>query len=419
MGRTRTASPVEAIDLPLAVTLAAGRRRRRRCSPAATPPDPLGALAAAAGEPDAERWWDDLVEHRGDGEPAFDAVAEAMAAVRAGTVPSASRGAARGAHAPAIRAAVNDGHATVAVVCGAWHVPALDTAVTTAAADAATLRGLPEGQGRRSAGCRGRTAGSPRPPATAPACAARAGTTTCSAIPAPTASPGSSSTPPTLLRGARHAGVARPPDRRVPRWPTRWRRCAAGPRPGLAEVLDAADAVLGGLPLVRRRARRRRRHRRGARRRAAGAAGPRPRRRASGAARLSRTPTPRVVELDLRTPNGLRRSHLLHRLVALGVAVGRARGGARLERHVPRDVAAGVGARAVGAPRRARRPRHHRRAGGDHAGSSSGPPAPTRLARRRRPPSSWRCSADLPTRVGPAVAGSRRAGRPRPRRRPS
>ena len=50
------------------------------------PPDPLAALAAAAGEPDPERWWEDIVEHRGDGEPVFDAVGEAMAAVRAGTV---------------------------------------------------------------------------------------------------------------------------------------------------------------------------------------------------------------------------------------------------------------------------------------------------------------------------------------------
>ena len=49
------------------------------------PVDPLGDLAAVAGEPDAERWWEDLVEHRGDGEPVFDAVGEAMAAVREGT----------------------------------------------------------------------------------------------------------------------------------------------------------------------------------------------------------------------------------------------------------------------------------------------------------------------------------------------
>ena len=52
------------------------------------PPDPLGELAAAAGDPDPERWWEDVIEHRGDGAPAFDAVADAMAAARDGFVPS-------------------------------------------------------------------------------------------------------------------------------------------------------------------------------------------------------------------------------------------------------------------------------------------------------------------------------------------
>ena len=135
---------VEAIDLPLAVSLA----HDDRAEPAllrgeAPPPDPLGALAAAAGEPDAERWWEDLVEHRGDGESVFDAVGEAMAAVRAGTVTDRFD-ARREAHMRRrIRAALA-GDRVVAVVCGAWHVPALDPALTSAAADTATLRGRPK-----------------------------------------------------------------------------------------------------------------------------------------------------------------------------------------------------------------------------------------------------------------------------------
>ena len=92
------------------------------------PPDPLGDLAAAAGEPDAERWWEDLVEHRGDGEPVFDAVAEAMAATRTGTWTS-PQDELREAHMRRrIRSALA-AHATVAVVCGAWHVPALRSGV--------------------------------------------------------------------------------------------------------------------------------------------------------------------------------------------------------------------------------------------------------------------------------------------------
>ncbi len=86
---------VRAIDLPFSVTLAGGRAET--LFGAEAPPDPLGALAAAAGDPDPERWWEDVIEHRGDGTPAFAAVAEAMAAVREGWEPS-PREAQREAH---------------------------------------------------------------------------------------------------------------------------------------------------------------------------------------------------------------------------------------------------------------------------------------------------------------------------------
>src|SRR5262245_43684345 len=49
--------PVNAIDLPLANVLAGGRADDGMVADG-EPPDPIGALAAAAGEPDAERWWD-------------------------------------------------------------------------------------------------------------------------------------------------------------------------------------------------------------------------------------------------------------------------------------------------------------------------------------------------------------------------
>ena len=88
--------------------------------------DPIGALASAIGEPDAERWWEDVVEHRGDGAPAFAAIATAMGAVRSGHVGSTAE-AVREAHMrAAIRKALTPGRGPIAVVCGAWHVPALD-----------------------------------------------------------------------------------------------------------------------------------------------------------------------------------------------------------------------------------------------------------------------------------------------------
>src|SRR5690606_10451494 len=48
--------------------------------------DPLGELARAAGYDDAERWWEDAVEHRGGGKgdpfAPFTALEEAMTALR-------------------------------------------------------------------------------------------------------------------------------------------------------------------------------------------------------------------------------------------------------------------------------------------------------------------------------------------------
>ncbi|WP_027171104.1 DUF5682 family protein [Methylobacterium sp. 10] len=113
--------------------------------------DPLGELAALAGFPDGERWWDALVESRaGEDGDVFDAIAEAMAALRedAGADPEeASREEAREAHMRStIRKAGKEGFARIAVVCGAWHAPALarHDAKGQVGLDAATLKGLPK-----------------------------------------------------------------------------------------------------------------------------------------------------------------------------------------------------------------------------------------------------------------------------------
>ncbi|WP_336695219.1 DUF5682 family protein [Delftia acidovorans] len=112
--------------------------------------DPLDLLAEAAGYPDGESWWNRMVEERGDGATLFEGIAEAMTVVRA-ELPNEVRGA-RHAQREALREAwmrqcmreaVKAGHQRIAVVCGAWHVPALQAQVT-AKADAATLKGLPK-----------------------------------------------------------------------------------------------------------------------------------------------------------------------------------------------------------------------------------------------------------------------------------
>jgi hypothetical protein len=320
--------PVRAIDLPLAVTLAgtlagvADELFDGSVDPATAPPaDPLGALAAAAGEPDPERWWDDMVEHRGDGVPAFHAVAEAMSAVREGTVATHSETRREAHMRRAIRAATSElgAEATIVVVCGAWHVPALQPGTSTAAADARTLRGLPRTKvavswvpwtHQRLAASGGYGAGV-RSPGWYHHVFEHPG------------SDGVARFFVSVAQVLREAGLPASPDHLVSA--TRLADTLAAlrgrPRPGLDEVLDAADTVMGGVPLVRRRL-------------VIGDAigevptdAPQPPlARDLGAqqrrCRLRPAAEPQVVELDLRTPNGLRRSHLLHRLTALGLRWG-------------------------------------------------------------------------------------------------
>ncbi|MFD3869852.1 DUF5682 family protein [Streptomyces sp. NPDC058623] len=112
--------------------------------------DPLGVLAETAGYDDPERWWEDVVEHRGSGaagDPlaAFEALAEAMGALREAYGDGGHpRDPVREAHMrQRMRAARREFGDDYAVVCGAWHVPAL-AAKATASADKALLTGLPK-----------------------------------------------------------------------------------------------------------------------------------------------------------------------------------------------------------------------------------------------------------------------------------
>lgn len=122
---------------------------------AATPAlrtDPIGVLAHAAGYDDPERWWEDAVEHRGD--TPFQVIAEAMAAVREGYVADTYEARREAFMRRTIRKAIKDGFERIAVVCGAWHVPALTgssgegvawgAGLPAVKADDALLRGLPK-----------------------------------------------------------------------------------------------------------------------------------------------------------------------------------------------------------------------------------------------------------------------------------
>ncbi|MBF5001722.1 hypothetical protein IRT45_31835 [Nocardia sp. BSTN01] len=182
------AVPVSFCDLPAANTLVLD-----------TEPgdsgDPLAALAAAGGYDDPERWWDAVIESSsaptGNGTEIFDAITEAMGVLRAAAAdvpaapdtdpgsegPAPDRDAASGIDdaggaAPqpdsstraelvpdgidlrtlqreaymrqVIRRTLKSGARRIAVVCGAWHAPALAGKLGPAAADSRLLKGLPK-----------------------------------------------------------------------------------------------------------------------------------------------------------------------------------------------------------------------------------------------------------------------------------
>ena len=219
----------------------------------------------------------------------------------------------------AIRRASKEGYETLAVVCGAWHVPALDLAGRTAAVDNATLRGLPRVKvasawvpwtHRRLTTASGYGAGVDSPgwyrhvfEHPGPDGVARFLVDAARLL----RGRGHSASPDHLIAGTRLAETLATMRNR--------------PRPGLVEVLDAADAVMGGLDLVRHELV------------VGDALGTVPEgapqvplardlATAQRSARLKPVATPKVVEVDLRTPTGLRKSHLLHRMLALGVPWG-------------------------------------------------------------------------------------------------
>lgn len=104
--------------------------------------DPIGTLAHAAGYEDGESWWSDVIEQNPEPGPIFAAVADAMTALREDEKGLPGFEAKREAH---MRLAVADAEkefdGPIAVVCGAWHVPALKAKVAKKD-DQALLKGL-------------------------------------------------------------------------------------------------------------------------------------------------------------------------------------------------------------------------------------------------------------------------------------
>ena len=106
--------------------------------------DPIGVLAAAGGYEDGESWWRDVIEENPAPAPIFAAISEAMTALREASSPPRGQEAIREAHMRLeIAKTAKDTDGSIAVVCGAWHAPAL-RGKAPGAADRALLRGAPK-----------------------------------------------------------------------------------------------------------------------------------------------------------------------------------------------------------------------------------------------------------------------------------
>ncbi|HEY1121720.1 MAG TPA: DUF5682 family protein [Haloferula sp.] len=133
--------PVRCFDLPSAHMFAL------RDEDDDTPPQPdaFEWFAKADGYSDGERWWNDRVEERQNTQDFFEAILEAVATLRGDLdLPESRETLLREAWMrKCLRAAEKDGFANIAVVCGAWHTPALKAKVKVSD-DNELLKNLPK-----------------------------------------------------------------------------------------------------------------------------------------------------------------------------------------------------------------------------------------------------------------------------------
>jgi hypothetical protein len=151
--------PVRFMDLPQAYQLAVRETDvSADCVPESELPirhlkDPLTWLAETAGYSDSERWWEHMVEQRrSEGQDLFSGIQEMIIALRAEAgqaedgkslfLPASPLEEQREAFMrQTIREARAEGFPKIAVVCGAWHVPAL-VEMPPPDQDAGRLKGL-------------------------------------------------------------------------------------------------------------------------------------------------------------------------------------------------------------------------------------------------------------------------------------
>jgi hypothetical protein len=104
----------------------------------------IADLAKAAGFDNDEKWWEHMFENRTEEAPVFDAVSEAMQALREDHISTDRLEKCREAYMRrCIRQAEREMFQNIAVICGAWHAPAF-TNMPSKKEDDELLKDLPK-----------------------------------------------------------------------------------------------------------------------------------------------------------------------------------------------------------------------------------------------------------------------------------
>lgn len=141
--------PLHFFDLPLIHSMALNQQpvqdKEETTKEASIHKDPFDYLAETAGYTDGESWWETIIEHRHNNADIFQAVQEAVTALREELPHHTSpRDRLREAWMrKMIRQAQKENPQCIAVVCGAWHVPAL-ASMPKVKEDNELLKGLPK-----------------------------------------------------------------------------------------------------------------------------------------------------------------------------------------------------------------------------------------------------------------------------------
>lgn len=162
--------PVKAIDLPAKISFNQRLQNKAQSTPENNaeaenetdvpaqahpdeepihPRDPMAQLATIAGFENSEQWWEYQFENQSETDTAdhFEAVMLAVTALRDKGIPSAldEENILREAYMrKLIREAKQEMYSTVAIICGAWHAPALIDLESTEKSDNKLLKATPK-----------------------------------------------------------------------------------------------------------------------------------------------------------------------------------------------------------------------------------------------------------------------------------